>query len=97
MMLGKIIKTTISSLDQVTYDKFTYTDSVELANKWQQFCNNGLVKLFRDKQGNTIPVDITAKSFKYNDNYTPSNITISFDWVQIANENTVSVYEPIDL
>ena len=71
----------------------TYEDSIKLANKWQQFCNNGRVKLLRDQQGNLIPVDITAKSFEYTNDTIPTTITINFEWTQVGSDEEISVYE----
>lgn len=76
-------------------EQFTYKDSILLQNKLQAFANNGKIKMLRDEIGNVMPVDITLKSFEYNPKAIPSTITVSFEWTQLADEKTFSVYKTI--
>jgi len=76
-------------------EQFTYKDSILLQNKLQAFANNGKIKMLRDEIGNVIPVDITLKSFEYNPKAIPSTIAVSFEWTQLADEKTFSVYKTI--
>ena len=73
-------------------DRLTYKDSIRLQNKFQQFCDNGRVKMLRDEIGNVIPVDVTLTSFDYNPHTIPTNITITFEWTQVGEENELSVW-----
>ena len=73
--------------------EWTYKDSIRLQNKFQKFANNGKIKMLRDEIGNVIPVDITLKSFEYNSHSKPTNITVTFDWVQVGEESQFIVYE----
>jgi hypothetical protein len=73
-------------------NKLTYRDSIKLQNKFQDFCDNGRVKMLRDEIGNVIPVDVTLKSFDYNPHTVPTNITITFDWTQVGEEKDLSVW-----
>jgi len=72
---------------------WTYKDSIRLQNKFQEFANNGKIKMLRDEIGNVIPVDITLKSFEYNTHTIPTNITVSFEWTQIDTEKNLTVFE----
>ena len=72
---------------------WTYRDSVVLQNKLQAFANNGKIKMLRDEIGNVIPVDITVKSFDYNPLAIPSNISVSFEWTQVASEENFAIYK----
>lgn len=72
--------------------EWTYRDSVYLQNKFQEFANNGKIKMLRDEIGNVIPVDITLKSFEYNPLAMPSNISVSFEWTQVESEDKFVVY-----
>ena len=72
---------------------WTYRDSIRLQNKFQHFANNGKIKMLRDEIGNVIPVDITLKSFEYNSHSKPTNITVTFEWVQVGEEHKFTVYE----
>ena len=76
-------------------EQFTYKDSILLQNKLQAFANNGKIKMLRDEIGNVMPVDITLKSFEYNPKAIPSTIAVSFEWTQLADEKTFSVYKTI--
>ena len=62
--------------------------SVDIVNKWKKFCNDGHIKILRDRYGNLVPVKITAKSYKCN-NTKPMIMDLSFDWVQIGSENGI--------
>ena len=48
--------------------------------------------MLRDEIGNVIPVDITLNSSSYNPLAIPSNITVSFEWTQVGEENNLSVW-----
>lgn len=73
--------------------EWTYKDSIRLQNKFQEFANNGKIKMLRDEIGNVIPVDITLKSFEYNSHTIPTNITVSFEWTQVDTEKNFTVFE----
>lgn len=72
--------------------KLTYRDSIKLQNKFQEFCDNGRVKMLRDEIGNVLPVDVTLTSFDYNPHTIPTNITITFEWTQVGEEESLSVW-----
>lgn len=69
--------------------------SVNLANEWQKFCNNGHIKILRDQYGNLLPVKITAKSYKCS-NTKPMIMDISFDWTQVGPEEKLIAIETCD-
>lgn len=69
--------------------------SVNLANEWQKFCNNGHIKILRDQYGNLLPVKVTAKSYKCN-NTKPMIMDISFDWTQVGPEENLIAIETSD-
>ena len=73
-------------------DRLTYRDSIKLQNKFQEFCDNGRVKMLRDEIGNVLPVDITLQSFEYNPHTIPTNITVIFKWSQVGEEKNLSVW-----
>ena len=73
-------------------NKLTYRDSIKLQNKFQEFCDNGRVKMLRDEIGNVLPVDVTLTSFEYNPHTIPTNITVTFEWTQVGEENNLSVW-----
>ena len=66
--------------------------SVDIVNKWKKFCNNGHVKILRDRFGNLVPVKVTAKSYKCN-NTKPMIIDLAFDWTQLASEEGLFAVE----
>lgn len=78
------------------YSDWTYKDSIRLQNKFQEFANNGKIKMLRDEIGNVIPVDITLKSFEYNTHTKPTSITVSFEWTQVDTEKKLTVFEVED-
>ena len=66
--------------------------SVMLATAWQDFCNNGCVKIIRDYYGNLLPVKVTAKSYK-STNTQPTLMKIAFEWVQVAKGDEIFAIE----
>lgn len=73
--------------------QWSYKDSIRLQNKFQEFANNGKVKMLRDEIGNVLPVDITLKSFDYLPQAIPTSISVTFEWTQINSEDKLGVYD----
>ena len=48
--------------------------------------------MLRDEIGNVVPVDVTLNSFTYNPLAIPSNITVTFEWTQVGEEDNLSVW-----
>ena len=73
--------------------QWSYKDSIRLQNKFQEFANNGKVKMLRDEIGNVLPVDITLKSFDYLPQAVPTSISVTFEWTQVNSEDKLGVYD----
>lgn len=73
--------------------QWSYKDSIRLQNKFQEFANNGKVKMLRDEIGNVLPVDITLTSFDYLPQAVPTSISVTFEWTQVNSEDKLGVYD----
>lgn len=59
---------------------------------WQDFCTNGHIKLLKSPKGHIIICDIVNTSYDVN-NSPMQETVISFDYTQLADEDTITVYE----
>lgn len=76
--------------NQFGQKEFKYVeDTIERKQYWEEFCNNGRIKILRDSAGNIIPVFINPKSIKYHTNYKPHFTELTFEWTQIGPNNAV--------
>ena len=73
--------------------QWSYKDSIRLQNKFQEFANNGKIKMLRDEIGNVLPVDITLTSFDYLPQAVPTSISVTFEWTQVNSEDKLGVYD----
>ena len=71
----------------------TYSnDSIEVINKWKEFCINGCMKLYKDEKGHVIPCEITDMSYDFDNSILQMPTTISFQITQIDSAESLSVY-----
>lgn len=69
-----------------------YHDSVEMMDRWDEFVNNGEIKLLKAPKGIIYPVDIYDSSYNIMDGYENEPVELSFNYVQVEDSNNMSVY-----
>ena len=69
-----------------------YDDDIEKLEKWRSFCNNGKLKLLKDRKGHIIPCEITDVSYENDDNFDELQSSISFNFTQLEDSKNISVY-----
>jgi hypothetical protein len=67
-------------------------DTIELADKWIEFVNNGELKLIKDIKGDVIPCDISSSQYQYADEYIQIPTTLTFNYTQLDDMKNISVY-----
>ena len=101
--LGKFPKTYIGETDyissslscligNVNCEGRYYDDDIEKLERWRNFCNNGKLKLLRDRKGHVIPCEITDASYENDDEFEELQTTISFNFTQLDDSKNISAY-----
>lgn len=67
-------------------------DNIQMLEKWEQFCNNGQLKLLKNRKGRVLPIDIKDTSSQDMDDVEDQVTTISFSYLQLADNKEISVY-----
>ena len=71
-----------------------YTDdNMVKITKWREFCNNGQLKLLRDRKGHVIPCEIHDESYSIQENLIEMPTTISFSFTELLDSRNISVCE----
>lgn len=68
------------------------SDDIDSINKWQEFCNNGKLKLLRDGKGHVIPCEITETSYEYSNELFEMPTTVSFSFIQLMDSKDICAY-----
>jgi len=84
--LGNIVNNT------TTDNMEKYVDDVALMEKWEEFANNGKLKLLKDIKGRTIPIDIVETKFDYIDEIPSQPVELSFSYEQITLNENITIY-----
>ena len=61
-----------------------YEESPLLLEKWNDFCANSQLKLFKDRKGHKYIVDITSTSSSVADETREQATTVSVNWTQVS-------------
>lgn len=69
-----------------------YDDDIEKLEKWRNFCNNGKLKLLKDRKGHIIPCEITDVSYENDDKFDELQSSISFNFTQLEDSKNISAY-----
>lgn len=72
-------------IGQVT--KRGYEESPLLLEKWNDFCANSQLKLFKDRKGHKYIVDITSTNSSIADETREQATTVNVSWTQIADSD----------
>lgn len=67
-------------------------DNIDKINAFRAFCNNGNLKLLKDTKGNIIPCSIKSNTDTANNSTVTSETTITFEIVQLADAQSLSIY-----
>lgn len=78
---------------QKSYHKSTSNKSVDMLNKWREFCYSGNPKLLRDAKGQRFIVQLTDTSNTTQESWIQRPEEISFSWVQVADADDVTIIE----
>ena len=68
-----------------TVGKNGYIEDATLTEKWNEFCANNQLKLFKDRKGHKYIVDITSTSNQVADETREQATTVSISWIQVGN------------
>ena len=79
-------------LGNISNSDCEYHDSPALMDKWDDFINNGEVKLLKTTKGQVYIVDIYDSKFDTMDGFLGESVELSFNYVQVEDSNNVSVY-----
>jgi len=79
-------------LGNISQSDCEYYDSPALMDKWEEFVNNGELKLLKTTKGMIYPVDIYNSKFNIMDEVLGEVIELSFDYVQLEDANNIRVY-----
>lgn len=77
----------------VYYADATSNKSVDMLEKWREFCYSGNPKLLKDNKGQKFIVQVHDTSSRTEDNWNGRPITISFSWTQINSADNVVIIE----
>lgn len=67
-------------------------DSIDTIEKWREFCNNGELKLLKDRKGHVIPCSIKDTTPTLMGNTLEQVTVVSFNFVQLMDKHDISVY-----
>ena len=67
-------------------------DSIDTIEKWREFCNNGELKLLKDRKGHVIPCSIKDTTPTFMGDTLEQVTVISFNFVQLMDKHDISVY-----
>lgn len=70
-----------------------YYDTPEMLDAWNDFCNNGQLKLLKDRKGHSMIVEILSSSSKTLDETREQVDTITFSWTQIGDTSNMTIVE----
>ena len=79
-------------LGYISKNDCDYIDSVDMMDKWDEFINNGEIKLLKTPKGQIFPVDIYNSKFDTMDEFLMEPTTLSFDYVQLEDYKNIRVY-----
>lgn len=79
-------------LGNISQSDCEYHDSHALMDKWDDFVNNGEIKLLKTTKGQVYPVDIYNSKFDIMDGFLGEAIELSFDYVQLEDANNIRAY-----
>ena len=77
----------------VYYADATSNKSVDMLEKWREFCYSGNPKLLKDNKGQKFIVQVHDTSSRIEDSWNGRPITISFSWTQINSADNVVIIE----
>ena len=77
----------------VYYADATSNKSVDMLEKWRDFCYSGNPKLLKDNKGQKFIVQVHDTSTRIEDGWNGRPITISFSWTQINSADNVVIIE----
>lgn len=80
---------------QKAYIRSTSNKSVDMLNKWREFCYSGNPKLLRDAKGQRFIVQLTDTSNTTQETWNQRPEEISFSWVQIQDADSVTITEEV--
>ena len=64
-----------------------YEESPFLLEKWNDFCANSQLKLFKDRKGHKYIVDITSTNSNVDDATREQATTVNVSWTQVADSD----------
>lgn len=78
---------------QKSYVRSTSNKSVDMLNKWREFCYSGNPKLLRDAKGQRFIVQLMDTSNTTQENWNQRPEEISFSWIQIQDADDATIIE----
>lgn len=80
----------------VHYSNATSNKSVDMLNRWREFCFSGNPKLLKDNKGQKFIVQLHDTSNNIEEKWYEKPVTISFSWTQIKDADEVVIIEEED-
>lgn len=68
-----------------------YRDTAIMQSEWNEFCNDGRLKLLKDRKGNKYIVEIMSNSIDIMDETVEQATTITVSWTQINNTDNMTI------
>ena len=68
-----------------------YADGMEYIDNWEEFVNNGEMKIICDQYGRVFVGDINECNYSYDENTPMRLCTINFNYTQLADINDIEV------
>jgi hypothetical protein len=81
-----------SLLGQISINGTYINDNIDLIERWENFCNDGQLKLIKDTKGHVLPIDIKSTSYDNMKETYEQATTISFEFTQLADHKELQIY-----
>lgn len=72
-------------------NQLSYYEPVSMLQQWNDFCENGFLKLMKDRKGNVRVVTITGTSSQVDNVTREQATTITFNWTEVMDASSISI------
>ena len=77
----------------ISYSEATSNKSVDMLDRWREFCYSGNLKLLKDNKGQKFIVQIHDVSNRIEETFNGRPVNISFGWTQVKDADDVVIIE----
>lgn len=76
---------------EVSYDDLTSNRSVDMLNRFRNFCFSGNPKLLKDNKGRSFIVEVHDTTYHIEEAWSGRPVTISLNWTEIKNADDIEI------